>query len=140
MNATEIRTAVETILSEAGVTFHARLLGATMRDKWECDEWRVKIGKWETSYYTGTGHRKQLNRFMESKPQAPKAADVLHSLIMDSEADSMSFRDWCDNFGYSDDSLNALETYRKCCTTAQKLQATFKPQTLQALRLAVQDL
>jgi hypothetical protein len=141
MNAIEISSAVDEILSKAGIVYSARLLGETMRaTNWKCDEWRVKFGKWETSYYTGTGRRKALTRFQDVRPQAPKAADVLHSLVLDSEADGMSFRDWCDNYGYSDDSLNALETYRHCCDTAQKLRATFKPDVLAAIRDAVQDL
>ena len=157
MNAIEIRSKVDEILSSAGIRFTVRLLGETKRDDWECDEWRVSFGKLETSYFTGTGLRKPIAGAPKDKgnprtlyredwerrylrPQAPQAADVLHSLVLDSEADGMSFRDWCDNFGYSDDSLKALEVYRQCCATANSLRKTFKPDSLAAIREAVQDL
>jgi hypothetical protein len=158
MTATEIRSAVDQILSAAGIAFKAQLVGETIRDNnWKCDAWRVSFGTFQTDYFTGTGHRKPVNGAPTDKgnpntlyredwekrylrPVAPKAADVLHSLIMDMEADSMSFRDWCDNYGYSDDSLTALDTYRACCKIAEKMRATFKPETLKALREAVQDL
>ena len=140
MNATEIRGTVDDILAKAGVTFSVRLLGETKRDDWTCDEWRVKFGKWETSYYTGTGHRKAMTRFTDARPVAPKAAGVLHSLVLDSSAGDVSFKDWCAEYGYSDDSIGALDTYRACCATATKLRATFKPDVLAAIREAVQDL
>lgn len=157
MEAIEIRNAVDGILAKAGVTFSVRLIGETKRDDWTCDEWRVKFGKWETSYYTGTGHRKPIKGapadkgspntlFREQweriylRPHAPKAADVLYSLVLDSSAGDASFQDWCADFGYSDDSLSALDTYRACCAIATKLRATFKPDVLAAIREAVQEL
>lgn len=156
MDATEIRSKVDEILSAHGVRFSARLLGETKRGDWTCDEWRVSIGKWEFSYYTGTGLRKnnsgKTNPFPRNtvgaedwnhrylKPQAPPAADVLHSLALDSEADEMSFRDWCDNFGYSEDSIDALGIYRQCCKVAEQLRRVFKPDALAAIREAVREL
>ena len=65
---------------------------------------------------------------------------ALHSLTLDADADGMSFRDWCDNFGYSDDSLNALDIYRECCKTAEQLRKVFKPEALAAIRDAVREL
>ena len=60
MNAIEIRSKVDEILSSAGIKFTVRLVGETKRDDWECDQWRVSFGKFETDYYTGTGHRKPI--------------------------------------------------------------------------------
>lgn len=161
MNATEIRSKIDEILSAAQVVFSVAYTGETKRDDWQCDAWRVKFtaGKqvFESDYFTGLGHRKvkagapsdkgRANTLYREqwdrawlKPQSPKAADVLHSLALDAEADNMSFRDWCANFGYSDDSIDALEIYRQCCKTAEKLHTVFKPDTLVAIREAVQEL
>ena len=37
-----------------------------------------------------------------------------------------SFEEFCDNMGYSNDSLKALDTYRACLETAKKLKACLK--------------
>lgn len=73
------------------------------------------------------------------KPQAPHVADVLHSLILDSSAVGQSFRDWCVDYGYSDDSIKALAKYRACQESADTLRRIFKPETVAALSVALQD-
>lgn len=159
---TEISNKVSELLASAKITYSARYVGETVRDdKWKCDAWRVSFtpanGRgMETDYFTGLGLRKAPAGMRPQypanttgriewerrwlKPQQPTAADVLHSLVLDAEADYMSFRDWCDNFGYSDDSLQALDCYRACCETAVKLRTVFRPETLAAIREAVQEL
>jgi len=52
----------------------------------------------------------------------PKKEDVLECLKDDVDAGSLSFDEFCDNFGYSSDSINALEVYRRCMETAKKLR------------------
>jgi hypothetical protein len=56
------------------------------------------------------------------KPTKPKLKDIIYALQSDAYAASMSFRDWCSDFGYSDDSINALNTYNECCKSADKLR------------------
>lgn len=165
-----IKTVVDGILQDAGVTFSILLVGETSRPQsdgkaWKCDAWRVTLATgegnarfaYETDYFTGLGHRKPVKGAPSAKgnpntlyreqwekqylrPQAPRAADVLHSLILDSSADGMSFRDWCSDYGYSDDSISAFDTYRQCCDVAVNLRRIFRPETLNALRDAVQEL
>lgn len=53
---------VDAVLSNLGVTYSVFPAGTGLkRDGWECDGWRVVLGKADTSesfdYYTGTGHR-----------------------------------------------------------------------------------
>lgn len=53
---------VDAVLSNLGVTYSVFPAGAGLkRDGWECDGWRVVLGKADTiesfDYYTGTGHR-----------------------------------------------------------------------------------
>lgn len=44
----------------------------------------------------------------------PTASDVLESLSLDAYALSVSFDEWCADFGYDTDSRSALATYRAC--------------------------
>lgn len=115
------------------IQFSASLIGETIKDNnWKCDEWRIKIGAMRTSYYTGTGCRKakwRVSRTTASawymKPVSPCAADVICSLLSDAEAADMSFNDWCDNFGYSSDSISAFNTYQQCSTIGKDLRKVF---------------
>jgi hypothetical protein len=60
-----------------------------------------------------------------AKPVAPHAADVLHSLALDSSAATQTFADWCSDFGYDTDSRKALATYETCQQAADKLTRVF---------------
>jgi hypothetical protein len=51
----------------------------------------------------------------------PSAADVLSSLCLDANCGT-SFEDFCGEFGYDPDSLQALKTYRACIVIERKLQ------------------
>jgi len=138
-SADEIRALVKAELEQAQVAFSARYVGETTRDKWQCDHWRVKVGAFETSYYTGLGHRKaptfprpnppyrpgtiaHAEYVKTFKPQTPAAADVLHSLMLDAQAVNESFGDWCSNLGYDSDSIKALNTYQDCCKIGVELR------------------
>lgn len=162
----DIRDSVTRLLATANVSFTVRYVGPTKKQHgkekpWPCDAWRftLKAGSAEYSgdYFTGLGHRKvppepkpyppyrpgtlAYEDWQKTfRPQAPHAADVLHSLVLDSTAADMCFADWCSDYGYSDDSISALETYRQCCNAARDLRRVFKADTLAALRDAVQDL
>lgn len=161
MSATS-RANVSEFLQSAGVTFSASFVGATVRpDNWECDEWRVtfsRAGGWtfKTEYFTGTGHRKQVKAMPQPpfrkntlayeawakdafKPQAPHAADVLHSLLLDSTASDQSFNDWCGDMGMDSDSIKAFSTYQACCAIGESLRKLFNRTELEALRDMVQD-
>lgn len=70
---------------------------------------------------------------------SPTLADVLHSLLMDSSAADETFSVWCANYGYSDDSIKALETYQACVKEGQALAKAFTPAELNQLREIFQD-
>lgn len=99
-------------------------------------EWGNKAGQWVTTYYTGTGLRNKG----KGRPVRPTVADVLYSLFMDANAADESFSDWCDNFGYSDDSIKALNTYKACCDIAKHLRQQFDPETRAKIQAAIQDM
>ena len=120
-------------------------VGETQRDDWNCDQWRITFkhagGFWSEDYFTGLGHRSKPkpNTFLSPRPVAPAIASVMHSFLTDAEAIDMSFKDWCDTFGYSDDSLKALDVYRQCCDIAVQLRKVFSRDDLHKMREALQD-
>ena len=156
---------IETIEDLENLPIQIALVGATMRDSWECDQWRVTIGtgktQFTTDYYTGIGHReprkgaplkpkshhplgcKTLAQESWEKeylrPVTPKKADVLHPLVLDSEADSISFPDWCANYCYSDDSFKAHAIYMACCKIAKELRQVFTRAEIEKMRELLQD-
>lgn len=52
----------------------------------------------------------------------PEIKDVLHCLFLDSSARNQCFKDWCSEFGYSDDSIKVKSTYESCLENAFKLK------------------
>lgn len=162
----EIQAKVQAILDDACVTFSASLRGETKRDDWVCDEWRVALTKDNRTeifeYFTGVGLRKlppwtqhsaagydngppprpgtllHEQWMKQAKPQAPTAADVLYSLLSDSEDLGQSFESWCGDFGYDSDSRKAEATYLACQRNGDKLATLFTPKQLAELRAALE--
>jgi hypothetical protein len=52
----------------------------------------------------------------------PKDEDVLECLRTDVECGTMSFYEFCDNFGYDKDSISALSIHMLCMKTADQLR------------------
>lgn len=141
-------------------------VGETTRDNgWKCDEWRVtlqnsaKDRRWTTAYYTGLGlrgkpvlqvtdggqpprkHTLLWERIEKSRPPVkPKIADVVYSLCMDATADDYNFHDWCDTYGYSSDSIAALNLYKQCLEIAQNLRSFFTREQRQAIEAIVAEM
>lgn len=122
---------------------------AEVPSKWDTDtprtvdQWRVtlssKAGFHSFDYFTGLGLRHKPDSWGKRKPCKPKIADILHSLIMDASAADENFHDWCANFGYSDDSIKAMNTYKACLEVAMALRKHFSPDTLHTVRELLQD-
>ena len=118
-------------------------------DEWKetAHKWAVTINGQSFDYYTGLAHRTDAGRirstggftfkelkhksltdiglkelFQVSHATPPILDDVLHSLVMDSDACETSFCDWCGDFGYETDSRKALEIYLACQENATKLR------------------
>jgi hypothetical protein len=73
------------------------------------------------------------------KPITPTAASVLHCLVLDAQAANSTFRNWCDDFGYDDDSISARNTYDACQKTADQLRRVFSHAQIAELEEALQD-
>lgn len=121
-------------------------VGETVRDGgWKCDQWRVelsnKLGMWSTDYFTGLGLRNKKNVLWGTeRPKKPAIADVLYSLFNDASAADYNFSDWCDTFGYSDDSIKALNTYKACLEIATALRKYFSPDQRAAIKSIIEEM
>jgi len=112
--------------------------GKVTLGEWRHFKWSVEINGELFEYRTGLGHAtRKVNRFGDRlwhKPSVetistndewihiPKIDDILHCLFMDAQSGSESFDDFCDNLGYSNDSLKALDMYRSCADSAKRLR------------------
>ena len=163
-----IEEAVDALLEKFGVkhsAYHMGFHGIGFDGKpWEHDKWNILFQlpwRYKTAelpyrpeitqcfeFSTGVGLRRkeillkwQVTCRHEAKtfPVSPKAASVLYSLVIDSEALDQSFSNWCANFGYNDDSMSAHDTYRACCDNARKLHLVFTHEQIAELKEAVQE-
>lgn len=133
----------------------------SLDNNWPHDEWRVELsnesGCWSTSYKTGLGHRKFPKGFVpdrklnplclafkqqerNKKPVRPSIADVMHSLCLDASAADVNFHDWCSDYGYSDDSIIALNLYKACLETSTALRKYIPRELLDQVRRIVEDM
>ena len=119
-------------------------VGEAQRDGWPCDQWRValtgKAGYWSTDYFTGLGLRTKPNAWGERKPKKPTVADVMYSLFMDASAADYNFSDWCDEYGYSDDSIKSLNMYKACLETATALRKYLSPEQRAAVQSIISEM
>ena len=138
-------TTLDTIDTLETLPIKIDYVGQTKQDQhWDCDQWRVtlssKAGFHSFDYFTGLGLRyKPKTSWAKPTPKKPKVADVLYSLIMDASAADENFHDWCTNYGYSDDSIKAMNTYKACLEIAVALRKHFSPDTLRQVRDLLQD-
>ena len=52
----------------------------------------------------------------------PKLSDIIYCLSMDAQVINETFKDWVDNYGYSDDSIKAKGMYDACIKRAIELK------------------
>lgn len=70
----------------------------------------------------------------------PTAADVLHSLLLESAVlDSGGFESWACEYGYDTDSRKAEATYKACVEIALKMRGIFSDAERAQLSEALQD-
>jgi hypothetical protein len=111
---------------------------------WPHFSWSIQIGTELFNYKTGIGHatpRWDARTLKPNKKPAgkevllendrwlhiPSNDDILESLFSDAEAGMVSFNEFCMNYGYSNDSLKALDTYRACMGTTERLRRALGP-------------
>lgn len=158
-NSEEIETNVAQFLKEQAikitVTYNGEHEKSKGEGKWTHDLWSVRIvkgGKSDSfSFRMGLGHRATVrkpgsvliqardaeNRFMWAVP--PKPADFFHSACLDATAVDTSFHFWCDDYGFSDDSIEALDIYRACCDIGLRLNDLLGSGTMRTIRELVSE-
>jgi hypothetical protein len=67
------------------------------------------------------GKRAQFRFYGGGKASTPTASDLIWSVATDSTALNENFNYWCDNFGYSTDSIKARSIYKACSVNAKRL-------------------
>jgi hypothetical protein len=58
-------------------------------------------------------------------PNDPDTQSVLNALLLDFWSHDMSFSEYCSNYGYSEDSLSALKTFKLCAKNSLKVKKLF---------------
>ncbi len=82
-----------------------------------------------------------VDRVMSTeKPINPAFADVVHSLVSDSDViDHPTYESWASDLGYDADSRKGEAIYRACLDIALKLRSAIGEEGLAKLREACQD-
>lgn len=124
------------------------------KNGWDHYLYSVSIGTgssmFTTQYKCGLGHSKKVKFHSnpdhwdkkERKyivPVKPKNSDIMYSLLMDSEAGNYSFQDFCNNFGYSSESIKAFNIYQECEKISKNLRKVFTSEQLQQMKIALED-
>jgi len=119
MNATDTKPLAE-LCAELGITASVKELdtfnsegGLTQFPEWAKQAWAITL-KYK-------GKRAQFRFYGGGASKTPTASDLVWAVAIDSEALNDSFNDWCDNFGYSTDSIKARSTYKACQRNGQRL-------------------
>jgi hypothetical protein len=112
--------------------------------KWNHFVWTCELitskGSIRLVFKTGLAHViKAKSSFFNDKPKPPTLEDVLYSLIADSRAAELSFGDWCDEYGYEEDSISAFYIYRECCETAKKLKTIYSRNEIEEIKEFLKD-
>ena len=66
----------------------------------------------------------ELNKV--SKPKPLNIDDILFCLVLDAQSGTESFEDFCDNFGYNEDSVKHNEIYKSCQKNGKKVKTFIK--------------
>lgn len=110
-----------------------------LKDKWKkiANKWQVRLiyfnKEYVTDYYMGSGLVDRMGR-----PKKPRIKDVLYSMIMD-DVSNIDFDEFCNEFGYDNDSIKALETYKACQKQTKAYYNMFDAEERKILQELLQD-
>ena len=114
MNATDTKPLAE-LCAELGITASVKELDGDLITfpEWAKQGWSITL-----SYQR---KRAQFRFYGGGASKTPTASDLVWAVAVDSEAVNESFSNWCDNFGYSTDSITARSTYKACQRNGERL-------------------
>ena len=125
-------------------------------------KWKVFLGEHSFDYSMGEAYftprynqNTRSNRFakMNKKPKGietipynsngwlhcPEFKGVLYSLILDMQCGDENYQDFCDNYGYDQDSRKALKTYLACQENGNKLKSIFNNEELEFINSQLEE-
>lgn len=101
----------------------------------EADEWS-KDAKHFAFRISRGGSAEKLNGFYSQGSAVkgrPNIEDILNALIMDTMNIEQGFKEWCSEYGYSDDSIKADKIYALCLGEKKDLERFFTMEQLAQL-------
>ena len=110
-----------------------------MKDEWKkgTNKWQVKLVYFDkiyvTDFYMGSGLVDEMG-----KPKKPTKEDILFAMIMDDVSD-LDFNDFCNEFGYNNDSIKALKVYEACKRETKAYYNMFDSEEREVLRELLED-
>lgn len=66
--------------------------------------------------------------------------NALNCLLSDSYAAQGTFKDFCSEFGYSDDSIKALKTYKDCKRISERVNKLFSGLDLLSIQNELEEI
>ena len=72
------------------------------------------------------------------RPKKPTIKDVLYSMIID-DVNDMDFYTFCKEYGYDNDSINALKVYKACQKQTKAYYNMFDDKEREILQELLQD-
>lgn len=110
-----------------------------LADKWKrtSNKWQVKLiyfdKEYVTDFYMGCG---LVDR--NGKPRKPSKKDVLFSMMMD-DVSGMTFKDFCNCFGYDNSLIKSLKIYEGCQRETEAYYNMFNSEEREILRELLED-
>lgn len=149
MTTTDYTEQAQAFLSQYGISFRAKL-SDTKPCPWKDDDniaqgpghhYRITLKRIRplpsgslyygspaiTFDFWGSTHDAQIGK------TELDAYDVLACISSDAQ-EYLNFKGWCEEFGYDQDSIKALKTYKRAEAFSKKLRAFFTPQEITALQ------
>lgn len=142
MNTTDYNKQAEDFLTKHGIKFRATL-SDTKPAPWHDEgashgghHYRVTLSK---SHYDGVAFPKRLAfdfwgsiADQSADKREITAYDVLACISGDVHC-AETFKDFCADFGYEEDSIKALQTFRRCSAFSKRLRAFFTEKEIEEL-------
>ena len=115
-----VRTELDRLCDRIGIRASSEL---TEAPEWfEGDEWSSSATWWSVTLRLD-GRRLTVPFGMGAALVGePTPADVVSSLVLDARSGELSFHDFCEDFGYDEDSRRAERTWRQCAAMAPKVR------------------
>ena len=132
-------------MTQTGITKENILLNVKLETQktWNSDtdkkdEWKKTATKYACKI-TYFGKSYVFNYWMGSaNTKAPTKKDILYSFLMD-DVMGLTFNDFCNEFGYDNDSIKALKTYQACEEQTKNFYRLFDEEEREILRELLED-